>query len=39
VREPRKRRTVLSIAFFEQPSPELLVLRLTKSRTTLLRAN
>ena len=34
VREPRKRRTVFSIAFFEQPSPELLVFRLTKSRRT-----
>jgi hypothetical protein len=32
VREPRKRRTVFSIAFFEQLSPELLVFRLTKLR-------
>jgi hypothetical protein len=32
--EPRKRRIVFSIAFFGQPSPELLVFRLTKSRRT-----
>ena len=34
VLEPRKRRSVFSIAFFGQPSPELLVFRLTKSRRT-----
>ena len=34
VREPRQRRTVFSIAFFGQPSPELLVFRLIKSRRT-----
>jgi hypothetical protein len=34
VREPRKRRTVFSIAFFGWPSPALLVFRLTKLRRT-----
>ena len=34
VREPRKRRIVFFIAFLRQPSPELLVFRLTKSRRT-----
>jgi len=34
VHEPRKRRSVFSIAFFGQPSPELLVFILTKSRRT-----
>jgi hypothetical protein len=34
VREPRERRIVFSIAFFVQPSPELLAFRFTKSRRT-----
>src|SRR5215472_7978036 len=39
VRDPRKRRTVFSIAFFGYPSPALLVFRLTKSRRTFYAQN
>ena len=39
VREPRKRRTVFSIAFFEQPSPEIFGFQIDQIEKIFRRAN